>query len=132
MVEYSYVECTTSVVTALAIFRKYYPKYRRDDMEYVHITALLQTFLLTGTLNSRTIKRAIQYIKNKQLPHGGWVGAWGICFTYAAQFSLESLSLVGETYENSITVKRACDFLVSKQKEDGGWGESYKVRVCCS
>ena len=42
-------------------------------------------------------------------------------------FALESLSLVGETYETSESARRACDFLVSKQRADGGWGESYKV-----
>ena len=42
-------------------------------------------------------------------------------------FALESLSLVGETYETSQSARRACDFLVSKQRADGGWGESYKV-----
>ena len=42
-------------------------------------------------------------------------------------FALESLSLVGETYETSQSARRACDFLISKQRADGGWGESYKV-----
>jgi len=42
-------------------------------------------------------------------------------------FALESLSLVGETYDTSDRVRRACDFLVAKQRADGGWGESYKV-----
>jgi lanosterol synthase len=42
-------------------------------------------------------------------------------------FALESLSLVGKTYETSESARRACDFLVSKQRADGGWGESYKV-----
>ena len=55
------------------------------------------------------------------------MGSWGICFTYATMFALESLSLVGETYETSKSARRACDFLVSKQRADGGWGESYKV-----
>lgn len=41
-------------------------------------------------------------------------------------FSIESLALVGENYENSNEVKKACQFLLSKQMEDGGWGESYK------
>ena len=33
MIEYNYPECTTSVLTALAIFRKYHPKYRVADIE---------------------------------------------------------------------------------------------------
>lgn len=34
MIEYSYPECTTSVLTALSIFKSYYPDYRRRDIEY--------------------------------------------------------------------------------------------------
>jgi len=33
MVEYNYPECTTSAITSLAIFRKYYPDYRSKDIE---------------------------------------------------------------------------------------------------
>jgi len=107
MIEYCYPECTTSVITALSIFRKHYPDYRSADIE-------------------QTIRSAIVYLHSAQKPEGGWVGSWGICFTYATQFALESLSLVGETYENSEHAQRACKFLIGKQREDGGWGESYK------
>ena len=57
------------------------------------------------------------------------MGSWGICFTYAAQFVLESLSLVGETYETSEYSKKGCEFLLKHQREDGGWGESWEVCV---
>jgi lanosterol synthase len=75
----------------------------------------------------QTIRDAIDYLHKAQKPGGGWVGSWGICFTYATQFALESLSLVGETYDNSEHSQRACKFLLGKQRQDGGWGESYKV-----
>ena len=78
-----------------------------------------------------TIKGAIGYLHRAQKPEGGWFGSWGICFTYATMFALESLSLVGETYETSAHARRACDFLIGKQRADGGWGESYKVRRPC-
>ncbi|KAJ7050525.1 terpenoid cyclases/protein prenyltransferase alpha-alpha toroid [Mycena amicta] len=107
MIEYNYPECTTSVITSLSIFRQHYPNYRTSDI-------------------ARTIKGAIKYLHNSQQPEGGWVGSWGICFTYAMQFALESLALVGETYETSESSRRACEFLLGKQREDGGWGESYK------
>ncbi|KAG8851509.1 Lanosterol synthase (Oxidosqualene--lanosterol cyclase) [Tulasnella sp. 330] len=107
MTEYAYPECTTSVITALSVFKKYYPKYRAADIK-------------------DTTRKAIQYLHDSQRPEGGWFGSWGICFTYATMFALESLSLVGESYRSSARVKKACDFLVSKQMEDGGWGESYK------
>jgi len=74
----------------------------------------------------RTIQMAVRYLHSAQLPSGGWIGSWGICFTYASQFALESLALVGETYQTSEHSRRACIFLLSKQRNNGGWGESYK------
>jgi lanosterol synthase len=108
MVEYDYPECTTAVVTALRLFSKRYPDYRSDDI-------------------ARVLDGALGYIRKAQRKDGSWYGSWGICFTYAGMFALESLQCVGETYENSEMVKRGCDFLLEKQMDDGGWGESYKV-----
>jgi hypothetical protein len=82
---------------------------------------------LTYFINSKTTARGVQFLKDIQQPEGGWPGYWGICFTYATMFALQSLCLAGETYETSDPVRRACDYLVSKQRADGGWGESYKV-----
>jgi len=73
------------------------------------------------------LQKAIGYLHRAQLPHGGWAGSWGICFTYATQFALESLSLVGEIYETSEISRKGCEFLLKHQREDGGWGESWEV-----
>jgi lanosterol synthase len=108
MIEYDYPECTTAVVTALSLFSKYYPDYRADDIK-------------------KFKERAIAYIRKAQYPDGSWYGSWGICFTYAGMFALESLASIGETYENSEHVRKGCDFFISKQREDGGWSESYRV-----
>ncbi|KAK3374224.1 terpenoid cyclases/protein prenyltransferase alpha-alpha toroid [Lasiosphaeria ovina] len=108
MVEYEYPECTTAVVTALSLFSKHWPDYRSKDIRLF-------------------VDRAVKWIKSAQKPHGGWYGAWGICFTYATMFALESLASIGETYETSEYSKRGCDFLLSKQREDGGWSEHYKA-----
>ncbi len=113
MVEYDYPECTTAVVTALSLFRKHWPEYRKAD---------IATFL----------DRAVRWIKIAQKPHGGWYGSWGICFTYASMFALESLASVGEIYSTSGPSKRGCEFLISKQRHDGGWSESYKACIFLS
>jgi len=107
MVEYDYPECSTAVVTALRLFSKHDPQYRKVDI-------------------AKALDGALRYIRNAQRADGSWYGSWGICFTYAGMFALESLASVGETYENSPRVNKACAFLIGKQRDDGGWGESYK------
>ncbi|KAF9894788.1 hypothetical protein FE257_004409 [Aspergillus nanangensis] len=106
MVEYSYPECTTAVVTALALFRRHFPTYRANDIEKV-------------------LGRATGYIERAQRPDGSWYGSWGVCFTYAIMFAVQSLELTGQTFQTSERVRRSCKFLVEKQKADGGWGEHY-------
>ncbi|KAG6093255.1 hypothetical protein E4U30_004486 [Claviceps sp. LM220 group G6] len=107
MIEYDYPECTTACVTALSLFQKYWPQYRAKEI-------------------SLFIKRATNWIKSNQRIDGSWYGSWGICFTYATMFALESMASIEETYGNSKISKRGCDFLISKQRADGGWSESYK------
>ncbi|KAI9747109.1 MAG: Lanosterol synthase (Oxidosqualene--lanosterol cyclase) [Lichina confinis] len=106
MIEYDYPECTTAVVTALSLFTQYYPDHRSLDIKRIKDDAL-------------------RYIRRAQLPDGSWYGSWGICFTYASMFALESLASVGETHDTSEHSRRGCQFLLGKQMEDGGWGESY-------
>lgn len=129
MTEYCYPECTTSVITSLSMFRKHYPHYRANDIELVLPFHFVLIYYLRFVSFSRTLRLAIKYLHEAQTPDGGWLGSWGICFTYATQFATESLSLVGETYGNSTYSRKACHFLLKKQRVDGGWGESYKVHV---
>ena len=107
MVEYDYPECTTAAITAFSLFSQHDPTYRKVDI-------------------TRSKEGALKYIRKAQRPDGSWYGSWGICFTYAGMFALESLASVGENYQNSNRVRKACEFFLSKQKADGGWGESYK------
>jgi lanosterol synthase len=110
MVEYDHIECTSSAVTALDLFRNLGNEYRSKEV-------------------NRSIDRGIQFIRQSQRDDGSWLGHWGVCFTYAAMFALEALAVAGETYDNSSRVKLACDFLLGKQKADGGWGELVEVGI---
>jgi len=91
----------------MSLFSRYYPDYRAADI-------------------SRAREGAIKFIHSAQRGDGSWYGSWGVCFTYATMFALESLSLNNETYKNSLSVKKACRFLLDRQMADGGWGESFK------
>ncbi|KAH8592117.1 oxidosqualene:lanosterol cyclase [Bisporella sp. PMI_857] len=106
MVSYDYVECTTSVITSLFWFQKFYPKYRTNEIEAVK-------------------HKGLSFIRQSQQKDGGWPGTWGICFSYGAMWALETLALNGEYYSTSDYSRRGCEFLLSLQREDGGWGESY-------
>lgn len=108
MIEYDYPECTTAVVTALALFSRVHDSsYRKDEIETV-------------------IKRAVAWILKDQRKDGSWYGSWGICFSYAGMFALESLASVGRVHSNDDRVRLACKFFLDRQMADGGWGESYK------
>ncbi|XP_027180492.1 beta-Amyrin Synthase 2-like [Coffea eugenioides] len=106
MVEYEYVECTSSIVQALVLFNNSFPMYRQKDVK-------------------ASIKSATQFIEKTQNPDGSWFGFWAICYTYASWLALGALAVCGKTHSNSETVQKACQFLLSKQQESGGWGESY-------
>lgn len=106
MVEHQYVECTSSVIQALALFRQKYPRHREDEIE-------------------QCIRRATEFIEKLQNEDGSWFGSWGICFTYGTWFAIEGLSAVGQCYDNSTYIRKACQFLLSKQLRNGGWSESH-------
>ncbi|KAJ4843521.1 hypothetical protein Tsubulata_016321, partial [Turnera subulata] len=104
--EPQFVECTGSAISALALFKKLHPGYRRKEID---------TF----------VSNAVRYLEHVQYPDGGWYGNWGICFTYAAWFALRGLADVGKTCNNCPAVLKGVNFLLKKQNDDGGWGESH-------
>ncbi|KAJ1959678.1 hypothetical protein GGI12_004212, partial [Dipsacomyces acuminosporus] len=107
MVEYTYPECTTSVVLGLTSFIKAYPDYRPKDIK-------------------KCIDRAIKYVLKAQREDGSWYGSWGVCFTYASMFALQSLACVDMYFDNSWEGMKGCAFLIDRQNPDGGWGESFE------
>ncbi|KAJ8445208.1 hypothetical protein Cgig2_024414 [Carnegiea gigantea] len=83
LIEREYVECTSSAIHALVLFKKFYPTHRRKEIETL-------------------IYKAVQYIENSQNPDGSWYGCWGICFTYGTWFAVDALAACGRNYQNSV------------------------------
>nr|UXX25230.1 OSC [Aloe vera] len=106
LVDYQFVECTSSAVQALVLFKEMYPGYLKEEIEIC-------------------VKKAMKFIESTQKEDGSWYGSWGICYTYGTWFGIEGLLACGKTYDTSSRIRKACQFLLSKQLDSGGWGESY-------
>uniref|UniRef100_A0A0E0J0U2 Terpene cyclase/mutase family member n=1 Tax=Oryza nivara TaxID=4536 RepID=A0A0E0J0U2_ORYNI len=106
IVDYPYVECTSSLIQALILFKGVHPGYRREEID-------------------RIIKNGVLFIEKKQKNDGSWYGSWAVCFTYATFFAIKGLVAAGRTFQNSLSIRKACNFLLSKQLSTGGWGEDY-------
>jgi len=105
MIDYSYVECTSASIGALAAFHQHDAGYR---------TAEVQT----------AIKRGARFIKMIQRDDGSWYGSWACCFTYGTWFGIEGLRRAGEP-ASSLHIQAASQFLLAHQNVNGGWGEDF-------
>ncbi len=79
--------------------------------------------LADKTKYERSIKNAIQYLKNEQEGDGSWFGRWGTNYIYGTWSVLTALELAEEDPQQSY-IRRAVSWLEEIQNEDGGWGES--------
>lgn len=107
MIDYSYVECTSSALKGVGEFRTEFPDHP--------LVPRLEKSMALG----------IKYIESIQKEDGSWYGSWGICFLYAIWFAIDAYTSMGLTLGTSSSMHRACTFVLSKQRDDGGWGESY-------
>lgn len=109
MLEYSYSECTASCVRGLALARRELP-----DMP---------PGLLADV--DGAIERGVAFLLRAQHPEGGWLGFWGINFTYGTFFAVHALLAAGLPASHP-SLRRAVRWLLAHQRPDGGWGESFQ------
>jgi lanosterol synthase len=111
MVDYSYVECSSACMQALAKFAKRYPDHRKEEID-------------------RSLKRGAEFLLKEQKSDGSWFGSWAVCFTYGTWFGIEGMIAAGaKTYREGNpdpSIQKACEYLASKQNKDGSWGESFE------
>jgi hypothetical protein len=105
MIDYSYVECSSASIGALAEFHHHDPTYRTAEVKMA-------------------ITHGAQFIKMIQRHDGSWYGSWACCFTYGCWFGIEGLRHSGEA-ASSPAIQKAVQFLLTKQNANGGWGEDF-------
>lgn len=106
MIDYSYVECSSSAMQSLVLFQRQFPKHRTEEIK-------------------SAISRGVIFIEAMQRDDGSWYGCWGNCFTYGCWFGVDGLVAAGVKPKSSVAIQKCNRFLLSKQNADGGWGEDF-------
>jgi lanosterol synthase len=103
MVDYSYVECTSACLQALAAARS---TYGRDDARAIELA----------------MSRGAAFLRRAQRRDGSFEGSWAVCFTYGTWFGVTGLLAAGAD-PGDRAIRQACAFLLDRQRHDGSWGE---------
>ncbi|KAI6689734.1 hypothetical protein NL676_026562 [Syzygium grande] len=133
VIEREYVECTSSALQALVLFRKLYPGLRKMEIEDFISNSVNYLENVQKTDGSwhvplpLCISEEFRYIKEtaNKLSNSCRYGCWGVCFTYGLWFALVGLAAAGKTYGNCAAMRKGVAFLLRTQLPDSGWRESY-------
>ncbi|HET7543061.1 MAG TPA: terpene cyclase/mutase family protein [Polyangiaceae bacterium] len=104
MIDYSYVECTSACMQALAAYRRQFGHAYAEPIE-------------------SALARGRRFLESVQRVDGSFEGSWGVCFTYGTWFGVLGLKAAGVP-DGAAELEKACAFLRAHQRADGSWGES--------
>ena len=95
------------------------------DPATVDVTSRILWMLAKWGFNKQhpQIKRAIEFVKERQEIDGCWFGRWGVNYIYGTFLALNGLRAIGEDMKDRFS-RKAVRWLESHQNEDGGWGET--------
>ena len=75
------------------------------------------------TTEHPAVRRAIEFIRGRQHPGGGWFGRWGVNYIYGTWQALVGVINCGDDPQQE-WIRRAGNWIKSIQKDDGSFGES--------
>ena len=109
MSENSYIECTSSCITALRDAKSYCPEELSIKID-------------------EAILRGVNKLLSAQHADGSYEGAWGVYFIYGTFFAIRGL-LAGGLPASHPAIREACHWLLSCQHQDGSFGESHRSAI---
>lgn len=95
------------------------------DPATVDVTSRILWMLAKWGFNKQhpQVKRAVEFVKERQEIDGCWFGRWGVNYIYGTFLALNGLRAIGEDMKDRFS-RKAVRWLESHQNEDGGWGET--------
>jgi squalene-hopene/tetraprenyl-beta-curcumene cyclase len=75
------------------------------------------------TIKHPQVRRAVDFLLERQEEDGTWFGRWGVNYIYGTWLALRGLKAIGVDLKEA-RFQKAGQWILSHQNADGGWGES--------